>query len=83
MDHSFSPPSLIVPYMYCVRSLFYTSGGLGFSYCSGAACGADLAEQGVFGPFCAFKKDNKPREKEQQGQKKGVNDTWISYYTQS
>jgi hypothetical protein len=39
----------------------YTSGGRGFSYCSGAACREDLAEQGVFGPFCAFKKDNKPK----------------------
>jgi hypothetical protein len=30
---------------------------------SGRPAGADLAEQGVFGPFCAFKKDNKPRRK--------------------
>jgi hypothetical protein len=41
----------------------YASGGLAFSYCSGAACREDLAEQGVFGPFCAFKKGNKPGEK--------------------
>jgi hypothetical protein len=41
--------------------LSYPSGGLAFSYCFGAACREDLAEQGVFGTFCALKKYNKPR----------------------
>jgi hypothetical protein len=40
---------------YYFRS-FSTSGGRAFSYCFGAACGGDLAEQGVFVSFCAFKK---------------------------
>jgi hypothetical protein len=48
----------------CHPKFSYTSGGLAFSYCFGAACGADLAEQGVFGPFCALKKDNKPNKME-------------------
>jgi hypothetical protein len=45
-----------------IISVFCTSGGLAFSYCSGAACRDDLAEQGVFVSFCAFKKKKLPKK---------------------
>jgi hypothetical protein len=58
-------------------ALPYPSGGRAFSYCFGAACRDDLAEQGVFRSFCAFKKDNKPKDRRNGKKDFGFEASWL------